>query len=528
MSSARHFIRWKMLFPIVVVTTLTLLQPPVIQADNGWPVYAHDQQHSCISSVASELPEVIRWSTPVDLKPQYTGDELFIHYGSPVISGNNTVLLPVKTGTEDGFRVEAHRGSDGSLLWSFHTDYSLPPHEFVWTPICGIALTPNDRAVAVPGAGGTVLLRSSPDDASEYCVERLAFYGLQNYKQDPDAFNATIKISTPIACDANGNLYFGFVSTGQPLPGYPHGIPSGLARISPTEGGRFTSAVAMSGDKFMQKVVYNCTPAFSRDGQTLYVAVNRVAFEILAFPLAYLCALDSTTLARKGKVALLDPRSTANNPLAAIALDSGSSTPTVGPDGDVYFGVEEGDFSGNHGRGWLLHFDSTLTKTKLPNAFGWDDTASVIPASAVPSLHSSSAYFLLTKYNNYVQDGGNGRNFLALVDPNVSMTDPITGITVMKAVRKVLGPTPDPDLGGVREWCINSAAIDLINHCAVVNSEDGKVYRWRLDNNELSPGLTLAPPIGEAYTPTVIGPDGAVYAINNARLFSCSIQTGLQ
>ena len=35
------------------------------------------------------------------------------------------------------------------------------------------------------------------------------------------------------------------------------------------------------------------------------------------------------------------------------------------------------------------------------------------------------------------------------------------------------------------------------------------------------PGLTLAPPTGEAYTPTVIGPDGAVYAVNNAQLFSC-------
>jgi hypothetical protein len=136
-------------------------------------------------------------------------------------------------------------------------------------------------------------------------------------------------------------------------------------------------------------------------------------------------------------------------------------------------------------------------------------------------VHTASPYLLLTKYNNYVEDGGNGRNFVALVDPNVSMTDPITGVSVMKAVRKALGPTPDPELGGVREWCINSAAIDPLGHCAVVNNEDGKVYRWTFDDNKLSPGLTLAPPTGEAYTPTVIGPDGAVYAINNARLFCC-------
>src|SRR5207302_2397733 len=169
-----------------------------------------------------------------------------------------------------------------------------------------------------------------------------------------------------------------------------------------------------------------------------------------------LCALDSTTLRRKASAPLIDPRSTANNPLAALAYDSASSTPTVGPDGDIYFGVLETDFTSNHDRGWLLHFDAQLTVTKLPSAFGWDDTASVVPVTAVPFYPGPSSYLLLTKYNNYVQAGGNGRNHIALVDPNVSMRDPITGVTVMKVVRKILGPTADPDVGGVREWCINS------------------------------------------------------------------------
>src|SRR5437868_3504205 len=345
MKNSRSLNQQVKAFSILAIAHVALLRPQLIHAGQGWPVYAHDSQHSCLSSVTSQKPQLIRWSTPVDLNPQYNGNDLSIHYGSPVITADNTVIVPVKTG----------------------------------------------------------------------------------------------------ASDKDGKLYFGFVSNGQPLPGYPNGIRSGLARVAKNGQGKFTSAIAMSGDRLIQKVAYNCTPAFSQDGSTLYVAVNRVAFEIRAFPSAYLCALDSTTLRRKASAPLIDPRSTANNPLAALAYDSASSTPTVGPDGDIYFGVLETDFTSNHDRGWLLHFDAQLTITKLPSAFGWDDTASVVPVTAMPFYLGPSSYLLLTKYNNYVQAGGNGRNYIALIDPNVSMRDPITGVTVMKVVRKILGPTADPE-----------------------------------------------------------------------------------
>ena len=54
----------------------------------------------------------------------------------------------------------------------------------------------------------------------------------------------------------------------------------------------------------------------------------------------------------------------------------------------------------------------------------------------------------------------------------------------------------------------------------LANSEDGKLYRWDLTTNTFTAGVTLTPGIGEAYTPTVIGADGTVYAINDAVLFS--------
>jgi hypothetical protein len=232
-------------------------------------------------------------------------------------------------------------------------------------------------------------------------------------------------------------------------------------------------------------------------------------------------------LAKLSSVFLTDPRSTQASPLTALIPDDGSGTPTVGPDGDVYFGVLEGNFGSNHARGWLLHYSSDLGTTKLPSAFGWDDTASIVPASIVPSYSGPSTYLLLTKYNNYADAGGDGVNKVAVVDPNVSMIDPITGAPVMNTVITVTGPTPDMSVdrnqfpNAVREWCINSVAIDPVQKCAVVNNEDGHVYRWDFTTNTLTSALNLEPPTAEAYTPTIMGPDGAVYAVNNATLFSC-------
>lgn len=131
----------------------------------------------------------------------------------------------------------------------------------------------------------------------------------------------------------------------------------------------------------------------------------------------------------------------------------------------------------------------------------------------------------MTKYNNYAfVNLGDGLNRLAIVDPNDTEADLVyPGTPVMKEVLTVLGPTPDPNAtpffpGAVREWCINTAAVDPQTKSVLVNSEDGKLYRWNLITNKLTQSITLSPGIGEAYTPTIIGSDGTVYAINQAVL----------
>lgn len=181
----------------------------------------------------------------------------------------------------------------------------------------------------------------------------------------------------------------------------------------------------------------------------------------------------------------------------------------------------------HHDRGWLLHYDSMLKTTKIPGSFGWDDSATIVPSKLVPSYTGTSTYLVLTKYNDYSDPGigGTGENKLAVLDPNAVESDPIIpSVSVMKEILTVVGPTANTGQAGVREWCINTAAVNMVNKCAIVNSEDGHVYRWSFTTNTLSPGVKLAPATGEAYTPTAIGPDGAVYAINNATL-CCVVAT---
>ena len=54
----------------------------------------------------------------------------------------------------------------------------------------------------------------------------------------------------------------------------------------------------------------------------------------------------------------------------------------------------------------------------------------------------------------------------------------------------------------------------------LANNEDGILYRWDLVTNTLSQGVRLNAGLGQAYTPTLVGADGGVYAISNATLYA--------
>ena len=485
--------------------------PPAAAVDGpAWWNFGRDVQHSAGGAIASQDLNRISWSTPLDLAPQVRANgALLIHYGSPVVTSHNTVVLPVKTGAAGGFRIEARSGGNGGVIWTAATDYQLPPHN--WVPSYNLALSAANRLYA-PGSGGKLLIKDDADAAGG-SLRSVVFYGAASYNATPAAFDASVFINTPLTVDAQGNVFFGFMVTAANSAG----LVSGIARVDAAGNGIWTPAAGAAGDASIDKVAMNSAPALAPDGKTLYVAVNTaaVAGQVQG---GYLIALDSTTLAVRNRVLLLDPASAT---IARVSDDS-TASPTVGPDGDVYFGVLESTFGTHNGRGWLLHFNATLTTSFAPGGFGWDDTASIVPAAMVPSYAGGSAYLLMTKYNNYEGIGsGNGANRLAVVDPRATQVDAISGLAIMKEVLTVLGPTFESGTSGpVKEWCINTAAVDPLTKSILVNSEDGFLYRWDVSTNRLTQRIQLTAGIGESYTPTAIGADGAVYAVNAAVLFS--------
>jgi hypothetical protein len=354
-------------------------------AGPAWWSFGRDTGHGAQSAIAAQALNRIAWSTAVDLAPPYrNGGQLLAHYGTPVISSNNTVLVPVKTGTNGGFRIDARSGVNGGLIWSAPSSYALPPHN--WNPAFNLSLSAADGLFA-PASGGQVLLRDRVDQA-QGMVRSAVFYGDAVYASHAAELDAKVFINTPITVDAAGNAFFGFIA----LDGNSANLRSGIARLAPDGTGLWRAAADLAFDSNIGKVAMNCAPALSLDGSTVYVAVNAATDWGGGQP-GYLLALDSLTLAAQAVAPLLDPQTGA----PAWVSDDASACPTVGPDGDVYYGVLESQLGQHNARGWMLHWDATLQTAKLPGSFGWDDTASTVPASAVPSYQGSSPYLLVTK-----------------------------------------------------------------------------------------------------------------------------------
>src|SRR5262249_32101517 len=73
----------------------------------AWQGLGNNPQHTALAPARTQALTQIRWQMPVDLDPQYANGQLLIHYGTPLVTSRNTVIVPVKTGADGGFRIDA-------------------------------------------------------------------------------------------------------------------------------------------------------------------------------------------------------------------------------------------------------------------------------------------------------------------------------------------------------------------------------------------------------------------------------------
>jgi hypothetical protein len=475
----------------VIVLLIGLLSAGIAKSGAQSYTFAGNPQHTAQYPVRAQHLNRVFWSASVDATHHTSSS----HYGAPLITASNTIIVPAVIAGTSGltssvrYNIKAYEGGTGRLKYTLTNDYAppmLPVNPSPWWPVYQPVLValPSALRLYYAGAGGTVYYVENPDSDTPSPPIQICFYtNLTGYASNAAAFNSSLFIVTPLTASTNGAIYFGYRGMGTVPP--PMGTNrNGFVRIDADGSTIYALAAVAAGSSPL-----NCAPALSNDGLTVYVAAAE----------HYLLGLDAQTLATK-YIRYLGARTTFNENI--------TSSPTVGPDGDVYFAAGE-----------LFHFSGDLVTNKLPGFFGWDYTVAVVPSNLIPSYNGPSRYLLFCKYNDY-----STRNRIALLDPNTPQFKYNFG-TCMREVLTAFSPTPSGS--SQTEWCINTAAVNPFTPVVFAPNEDGRVYRWDMAANSFSEVIALNAGVGEPYVPTTVGPDGTIYTITGSTLYAIGQNTNV-
>jgi hypothetical protein len=501
---------------------------------------------------------------------------LLVHYPAPLVDGDDVFLMS-KGGafsglgswsTQTWLQTRLHwEGGKLVAKWTFATDWKPPPDAGGlrgWEPVHHAALG-RDHLYA-PGLGGTVLKLGRTDGAA---VARINPFG--------GAIDGSVFVAGPLSIDGAGNVFYNALRLDLADPWGSDVRDAWLVRIAADGSAgtvRFATLTAgaprvddpcsttFSPDQLpwppsaqaippsracgSQRPGLNVAPALGPDG-TIYT-VSRAHFDSRW---GYLVAVNPD-LSRKWTASLrerlsdgcgvpaaaggaLPPngapggcRSGANpgvDPATNRAGDGevndrSSSSPTVAPDGAIFYGAYS---RYNYSRGHLLKF-SPAGQFLVAHGFGWDTT---------PAVYAhDGAYSVVIKDNHYEGVGSYCND--DTVCPRDQVAGPYSIVQLRGdslAVEWTYANTnpsscrrnPDGSLTCVSdhpngfEWCINAPAVDR-DGVVFANSEDGSLYAIG-QGGTLRKRLFLTLALGAAYTPLAVGPDGLVYTQNAGHLF---------
>ena len=207
-------------------------------------------------------------------------------------------------------------------------------------------------------------------------------------------------------------------------------------------------------------------------------------------------------------------------------LDDQSSTPTVAPDGSIFFGAYT---RYNYAQGHLMRFAGATGAFLQSYSFGWDATVAIYP--------HNGTYSVVIKDNHYGEVGSycndeafcpsdrNASNpafpeeyFVTQLSPTLAVEWKYKNANTLSCTRNANGQitcVSDHPFGF--EWCVNAAAVDA-NGVVYANSEDGNMFAIN-QGGTLKKKIFQQLALGAAYTPASLGSDGKIYSQNAGHLF---------
>ncbi|MBS0287320.1 MAG: hypothetical protein JSR17_08495 [Proteobacteria bacterium] len=226
-----------------------------------------------------------------------------------------------------------------------------------------------------------------------------------------------------------------------------------------------------------------------------------------------------TNGAKKG----VDPAT--NNTPAGRLIDDSSASPTIAPDGSIFFGVIT---RYNFDQGHMMHFDKNghYLNSYL---FGWDATPGIYP--------HNNTYSVIFKENHYGGVGSYCNNeticpsdrtgtypnnpeesFVSQFNPNLVREWAYKNTNTNSCVRDSQGNvTCVSDHPNSFEWCVNSVVTDKLGKVYAA-SEDGNIYTIN-QGGTLFQNTFLSLSLGAAYTPTALDSKGRLFAQNYGLVF---------
>jgi len=514
---------------------------------------------------------------------------LLVHYQVPLIDGND-VFIESKDGTYSNTTYSTQRwhqnkytwqGGNFVKVWTFDTDWFAPgsSNDF-WEPVYHAVLA--NGFLYDPGRGGTIFKINKSNGS---VVKRINPFGTtvnpNTYTASPlstdgngNIFYNVVQISTPptVSFYTSDAVNSWLVKVGPDdsitMVSYSTLLSQAVIKGEAVQQATSRCDVAFSPAELpwppqpnsnapttpcgSQRAALNRAPAIAPDG-TIYTVsrnhfVSRYNYLIavnpnltgkwaasfrgrlhdgcgVSFPIGNPGGANANGGCSAGATFGVDPEVNTTPP--ARVLDDSSASPTIAPDGSIFYGAYT---RYNFAQGHMLHFSANGDFLNSFN-FGWDNTPAIFPHNGTYSvIFKNNHYGGGPNFGSYCDDSnwcpersasqtlGPQSFFVTQFDPNLNIEWSFQSTNTLSCTRQ-----PDGSLHCVSdhpdgfEWCVNAAIVDA-NGVVYANSEDGNLYAIA-QGGVLVQRMFQQLALGAAYTPASMDSAGRIYSQNAGHLF---------